>query len=46
MKFKKHRKGYYVVLSVMCNDEARAEFDRLARIKEDLIRHLIIRDER
>lgn len=45
-EIQKHRKGYYVVLSVMCNDEARAEFDRLARIKEDLIRHLIIRDER
>ena len=42
----KHKKGYYVVLSVMSNDEARTEFDRLVRIKEDVIRHLIIRDER
>lgn len=45
-EIQKHRKGYYVVLSVMSNDEARAEFDRLARIKEDVIRHMILRDER
>ena len=42
----KHRKGYYVVLSVNSNDEARAEFDRVVRIREDVIRHIIIRDER
>ena len=45
-EIQKHRKGYYVVLSVMCSDEARAEFDRVVRIREDIIRHLIIRDER
>lgn len=42
----KHKKGYYVVLSVNCTDEARAEFDRVVRIREDIIRYLIIRDER
>jgi len=42
----KHKKGYYVVLSVNCSDEARAEFDRVVRISEDVIRHIIIRDER
>lgn len=45
-EIQKHRKGYYVVLSVNCNDEARSEFDRVVRIKEDVIRHIIIRDER
>lgn len=45
-EIQKHRKGYYVVLSVNSNDEARAEFDRVVRIKEDVIRHIIIRDER
>ena len=45
-EIQKHRKGYYVVLSVNCNDEARTEFDRVVRIKEDVIRHIIIRDER
>jgi len=42
----KHKKGYYVVLSVNCEEEARAEFDRVVRIREDIIRYLIIRDER
>ena len=45
-EIQKHKKGYYVVLSVNCNDEARTEFDRVVRIKEDVIRHIIIRDER
>jgi small subunit ribosomal protein S6 len=45
-EIQKHRKGYYVVLSVNCNDEARAEFDRVVRIREDVIRHIIIKDER
>mgnify|MGYP001017548359 FL=1 len=45
-EIQKHKKGYYVILSVNCNDEARAEFDRVVRIKEDIIRHLIIRDVR
>lgn len=45
-EIQKHKKGYYVVLSVNTNDEARIEFDRVVRIKEDVIRHIIIRDER
>lgn len=45
-EIQKHKKGYYVVLSVNCTEEARAEFDRVVRIREDIIRHMIIRDER
>ena len=45
-EIEKHKKGYYVVLSVNCNEEARAEFDRVVRIREDIIRYLIIKDER
>ncbi len=45
-EIQKHKKGYYVVLSVNCSEEARAEFDRVVRIREDIIRHLILRDER
>lgn len=41
-----HKKGYYVVLDVVSNDEARTEFDRIVRIKEDIIRHIIIKDVR
>lgn len=44
-EIQKHRKGYYVVLNVNSNDEARIEFDRVVRISEDVIRHIIIKDE-
>lgn len=45
-EIEKLKKGYYVVLSVNCTEEARAEFDRVVHIREDIIRYLIIRDER
>ncbi|MDD3477258.1 MAG: 30S ribosomal protein S6 [Candidatus Izemoplasmatales bacterium] len=37
-----YKKGYYVVLTAMASSEATAELDRVMRIKEDVIRHLII----
>lgn len=43
-EIEKHRKGYYVVLNVNSSEEARAEFDRVVRIKEDVIRYLILKD--
>ncbi len=45
-EIEKHKKGYYVVLDVVANDEARNEFDRIVRIKETIIRYLILKDER
>jgi len=39
------RKGHYVVLNVNAPIEAINEFDRLARISEDIIRYIIINDE-
>ena len=45
-EIEKHKKGYYVVLDVVATEEARSEFDRVVRIKEDIIRHLIIKDVR
>lgn len=39
------RKGHYVVLSVNASKEAIIEFDRLARISEDVIRYIILNDE-
>jgi len=45
-EIEKHKKGYYVVLDVLTSEEARAEFDRVVRIKEDVIRYLILKDER
>lgn len=38
-------KGYYVVLDVNSTDEARREFERIVRIKEDIIRHIVVKDE-
>jgi len=45
-EIEKHKKGYYVVLDVLSSEEARAEFDRVVRIREDVIRYLILKDER
>lgn len=39
----KELNGYYYVINVNANNEAIAEFDRKARINENVIRHLIIR---
>jgi len=38
------RKGYYVVFTVEANPDAVAEFDRIANIREDVIRHIIVND--
>ena len=35
--------GYYYVMNVNANNDAIAEFDRKAKINENVIRHLIIR---
>ncbi|HEY8364208.1 MAG TPA: 30S ribosomal protein S6 [Haloplasmataceae bacterium] len=39
------RKGHYVVIDVNASVEAINEFNRLARISEDIIRYIIIKDE-
>lgn len=45
-EIKKYKSGYYYVLNVEANnDSATKEFDRLALISKDVIRHLIIREE-
>ncbi|WP_027725625.1 30S ribosomal protein S6 [Tuberibacillus calidus] len=41
-----HRNGIYVVLYVTAGTEAINEFDRLAKINENVIRFMTIRDER
>ena len=40
---KKELNGYYYVINVNANNDAIAEFDRKAKINENVIRHLIIR---
>ena len=39
----KELNGYYYVINVNANNDAIAEFDRKAKINENVIRHLIIR---
>lgn len=45
-EIQKHKKGYYVVMDVKANEDARAEFDRVIALREDIIRHLMIKDVR
>jgi len=40
---KKELNGYYYVMNVNANNEAIAEFERKARISENVLRHLVIR---
>lgn len=40
------RDGYYQLLNVNAQPAAIEEFDRLARINEDIIRHIAVKDEK
>jgi len=44
-EIKDFKKGYYVVLSALATPEATFELDRVMKIKEDVIRHIIISRE-
>lgn len=37
-------KGYYVVFVANASTKAVSEYDRIANIREDIIRHIIVRD--
>lgn len=39
----KHKTGYYFLINVESDAEAIKEFDRLATISEELIRHIIVK---
>lgn len=41
-EIEKFTRGYYVLLNVEATAAAVAEFDRVARIKEDIIRYIVI----
>ncbi len=42
---KKQKKGYYVVLKVSADEACLSEFDRLAKLNNNVIRHLITIDQ-
>jgi len=45
-EIQKYQKGYYYLITIESeNSNATREFDRLALISEDIIRHLIVRVE-
>ncbi|PLS15777.1 30S ribosomal protein S6 [Bacillus sp. M6-12] len=39
------RDGYYMLLKINAEAAAVQEFDRLAKINEDIIRHIVIKEE-
>lgn len=38
-------KGYYVVINVTCESDTIKEFDRLMRINQNVVRHMIINED-
>lgn len=42
-EIKKHKSGYYFLINVESNVDAINEFDRVALISEEIIRHLIVK---
>lgn len=45
-EIKKHKTGYYFLLTVEANNEAINEFNRIANISSDIIRFLITKIEK
>lgn len=43
---KDEKKGYYVVLEASLNNQALSEFNRLVRINQNVLRHLVISKEK
>lgn len=39
------KEGFYQIVKVNATDAATNEFDRLAKINDDIIRHIVIREE-
>lgn len=39
------KEGFYQIVRVKSTDEATNEFDRLAKINDDIIRHIVVREE-
>lgn len=44
-RIKKNRKGYYVLLNIVAPAKAVAEYERLVRLNEDIIRYMTVRVE-
>ncbi len=44
-RIKKNRKGYYVLLNISAPAQAIAEYERLLRVNEDIIRYMTVKVE-
>lgn len=44
-RIKKSRKGYYVLLNIVAPAKAVAEYERLIRLNEDIIRYMTVKVE-
>lgn len=42
-RIKKNRKGHYVVLNISAPEKSIAEFERLMRVNEDIIRYMTVK---
>ena len=40
-----YRDGYYVVINFKSEGEAVNEFDRLAKYSDDIVRHIVVRED-
>ncbi|AUJ24571.1 MULTISPECIES: 30S ribosomal protein S6 [Virgibacillus] len=40
-----YRDGYYVIINFSSDDQAINEFDRLAKFSDDIIRHIVVRED-
>lgn len=45
-EIKKHKTGYYFLINVESDSKAISEFDRVATLSEDIIRHIAVRLEK
>jgi small subunit ribosomal protein S6 len=44
-EIKKYRDGIYMIVNVVAEPKAVQEFDRLAKINDDIIRHIVVKEE-
>ena len=42
-RIKKNRKGHYVVMNIAAPDSSNAEFERIMRFNEDIIRYMTVK---
>ena len=45
-EIKKHKSGYYFLINVESDSKAISEFDRVATLSEDIIRHIAVKLEK